>query len=148
MNARHAAAPAAFPSHQALPATRARIQEMSMTRTTTLQNLRAAACRRGLALAAAAFAAGPLCAQTEAPAARQARPARQEIGAATRNILEIQRSGAQGGQLQPLQGEQAALSYPRYMATFSYPIPEFYTGQASSQRGGGMTAGGAGAAGR
>jgi len=115
-----------------------------MTRTTASKNLHAAS-RRGLALAVALLAAGPLCAQTEAT--RQARPARQEVGATTRNILEIQRNGTQGGQLLPLRGEQAALSYPRYMATFSYPIPEFYTGQTSSQRGSGMMAGSTGAAG-
>ncbi|WP_454727287.1 MULTISPECIES: DUF3613 domain-containing protein [Cupriavidus] len=118
-----------------------------MTRTTASKHLRAAACRCGLALAVALSAAGSLRAQTEAPPARQPRPARQEIGATTCHILEIQRNGTQGGQLLPLQGEQAALSYPRYMATFSYPIPEFYSGQTSSQRGSGMMGGAAGAAG-
>ncbi|MGO4156517.1 DUF3613 domain-containing protein [Cupriavidus sp. YAF13] len=110
---------------------------------TGTRSLRGHARRSGLALAFAVLGLGafPAEAQTDAPATPSARPARQEIGPHTRGILEIQRSGAQAGEQQVLHGEQAALSYQRYLATFTYPIPEFYTGQAGSKNG---AAGGAG----
>ncbi len=109
-----------------------------MNRTRT-RSLRGATSRCGMALAIAALGMGlvPAVAQTEAPAARETRPARQEVGARVRGLLEIQRSGAQAGQAQQLHGEQAALSYQRYMATFTHPIPEFYIGQAGAQKGSG-----------
>ncbi|EHP39968.1 hypothetical protein OR16_28564 [Cupriavidus basilensis OR16] len=113
---------------------------MSQTGTKSVRGL---ARRSGLALAIAAFGLGaiPAAAQSEVTASPSARPARQEVGPRTRGILEIQRSGAQAGELQVLHGEQAALSYQRYMATFTYPIPEFYTGQAGSKNGAGGGAG-------
>ncbi|QOT79748.1 DUF3613 domain-containing protein [Cupriavidus basilensis] len=106
---------------------------------TGTRSLRGHARRGGLALAIAMLGLGafPAEAQTDAPATPSVRPARQEVGPHTRGILEIQRSGAQAGELQVLHGEQAALSYQRYMATFTYPIPEFYTGQAGSKNGSG-----------
>ncbi len=113
-----------------------------MNRTGT-RSLLGLARRSGLALAIAALGLGtiPAKAQADTPATPSVRPARQEIGTHTRNILEIQRSGTQAGELQVLHGEQAALSYQRYMATFTYPIPEFYTGQAAPRNGSGGAAG-------
>ncbi|QRQ84382.1 DUF3613 domain-containing protein [Cupriavidus oxalaticus] len=60
------------------------------------------------------------------------RPAMREIGADTRAILAVQREGMQAGPLLPMHGEQAALGYERYMNSFRFALPEFYTGQANA----------------
>ena len=60
------------------------------------------------------------------------RPAMREIGADTRAILAVQREGTQAGPLLPMHGEQAALGYERYMNSFRFALPEFYTGQANA----------------
>lgn len=59
-------------------------------------------------------------------------PAAREIGADTRAILAVQREGTQAGPLLPMHGEQAALGYERYMNSFRFALPEFYTGQANA----------------
>ncbi|UIF89552.1 DUF3613 domain-containing protein [Cupriavidus sp. UYPR2.512] len=59
-------------------------------------------------------------------------PAQREIGADTRAILAIQREGMQAGPMLPMHGEQAALGYERYMNSFRFALPEFYTGQANA----------------
>ncbi|QQX87506.1 DUF3613 domain-containing protein [Cupriavidus necator] len=59
-------------------------------------------------------------------------PAQREIGADTRAILAIQREGTQAGPMLPMRGEQAALGYERYMNSFRFALPEFYTGQANA----------------
>lgn len=59
-------------------------------------------------------------------------PAQREIGADTRAILAIQREGTQAGPMLPMHGEQAALGYERYMNSFRFALPEFYTGQANA----------------
>ncbi|MDQ0143374.1 DUF3613 domain-containing protein [Cupriavidus necator] len=74
---------------------------------------------------------------TEAAAATSAgmppgRPALREIGADTRAILAIQREGTQAGPMLPMHGEQAALGYERYLNSFRFALPEFYTGQANA----------------
>ncbi|WP_444634970.1 DUF3613 domain-containing protein [Cupriavidus oxalaticus] len=66
------------------------------------------------------------------PAAPAERPAAREIGADTRAILAVQREGTQAGPLLPMHGEQAALGYERYMNSFRFALPEFYTGQANA----------------
>ncbi|RZT29346.1 DUF3613 domain-containing protein [Cupriavidus agavae] len=91
---------------------------------------------------ALALAAVSLTAFAQAGAGQPPGPQRPNavpVGDATRNLLAIQRSGTQAGPLQPLTGEQAALSYARYMQSFQYPLPEFYTSQATGSplRGGG-----------
>lgn len=62
----------------------------------------------------------------------QGRPAQREIGADTRAILAIQREGTQAGPMLPMHGEQAVLGYERYMNSFRFALPEFYTGQANA----------------
>ena len=64
-----------------------------------------------------------------APTARTM-PAVDERGDA-RALLQIQRSGAQAGPGLPMTGEQAALGYERYLESFRYAIPEFFTSQAT-----------------
>ncbi|WP_432261651.1 DUF3613 domain-containing protein [Cupriavidus sp. TMH.W2] len=99
--------------------------------------------KRALCAALALSALAPLAhAQTggtvtEAPAATssgmpQGRPAQREIGADTRAILAIQREGTQAGPMLPMHGELAALGYERYMNSFRFALPEFYTGQANA----------------
>lgn len=58
--------------------------------------------------------------------------AQREIGADTRAILAIQREGTQAGPMLPMHGEQAALGYERYLNSFRFALPEFYTGQANA----------------
>ncbi|AMR80440.1 DUF3613 domain-containing protein [Cupriavidus nantongensis] len=71
-------------------------------------------------------------APTEAAGMPTARPAQREIGADTRTILAIQREGTQAGPMLPMHGEQAALGYERYLNSFRFALPEFYTGQANA----------------
>ncbi|NUO85840.1 MAG: DUF3613 domain-containing protein [Cupriavidus sp.] len=82
-------------------------------------------------LAPLAYAQGD-AAPTEAAGMPTARPAQREIGADTRTILAIQREGTQAGPLLPMHGEQAALGYERYLNSFRFALPEFYTGQANA----------------
>jgi len=88
----------------------------------------------GLALGAAlCLAATPAFAQQ--PAADAAPPPVRMAPIAERNdtraLLQIQRSGAQAGPGLPMTGEQAALGYERYLESFRYAIPEYFTSQAT-----------------
>ncbi|URF07232.1 MULTISPECIES: DUF3613 domain-containing protein [Cupriavidus] len=93
---------------------------------------------RHLALLAplALLSAAPASAQTAEP---QPAPAQLPVGQQTRTLLEIQRNGSQAGAAIPLGGEQAAIGYERYMRSFRYELPEFFTSQATGSplRGGG-----------
>lgn len=51
----------------------------------------------------------------------------QEMGASTREVLELQRSGKAAGPTQRLSGAAEARVYQRYLDSFTHPIPEFYT---------------------
>lgn len=71
----------------------------------------------GLFLAACiAFSTGLL--------ANENREKTQEIGATTSALLELQRSGAAAGKLQPVSGDVASRSYRRYLEGFSQPLQE------------------------
>ena len=72
----------------------------------------------------------PVPAPTSAVAAA-AEPVR--IGDATRQLLSMQRNAA--GSDRPIPGEQAGLSYQRYLDSFKHPIPE-RTGSSISSTGG------------
>lgn len=80
----------------------------------------------GLAMAVASLAC---VAQPQGPT--QARPNDVPVGDTTRTLLDIQRSGAQAGPQISLTGEQAAIGYARYMKSFQYALPEFFTSQAT-----------------
>lgn len=72
---------------------------------------------RHAALAAAA---------SRAPAPRATPPAAPaQIGDTTRALLQLQASGSQAGARLPMLGDQASLSYARYLQSFTHPIPEF-----------------------
>ena len=61
------------------------------------------------------------------PPPRQAtreRP-RSQIGDATRAALRLQAGGEQAGPRLPILGDQATLSYARYLKSFEHPIPEY-----------------------
>ncbi|WP_237380629.1 DUF3613 domain-containing protein [Cupriavidus sp. SW-Y-13] len=90
-----------------------------------------------VATAAASLAAGAQT--TQAPqtetmpdaSASQYRPNDVPVGDTTRNLLAIQRSGTQAGKMLPMTGEQAALGYARYMQSFNYALPEYFTSQST-----------------
>ncbi|MCS4233249.1 DUF3613 domain-containing protein [Stenotrophomonas sp. BIGb0135] len=52
-------------------------------------------------------------------------PPRPQIGDTTRALLRLQASGTQAGAHLPMLGDQASLSYARYLQSFTHPIPEF-----------------------
>ena len=52
-------------------------------------------------------------------------PTRPQIGDTTRALLRLQASGASAGPRLPILGDQASLSYARYLESFTHPIPEF-----------------------
>jgi hypothetical protein len=52
-------------------------------------------------------------------------PARAQIGDTTRALLQLQARGSHAGAHLPMLGEQASLSYARYLQSFTHPIPEF-----------------------
>ncbi len=53
----------------------------------------------------------------------------QEIGDQTRQWLDFQRSGnAASSQPQTISGPVAAKIYQRYQDSFTYPVPEYFSG--------------------
>lgn len=52
-------------------------------------------------------------------------PSRPQIGDTTRALLQLQASGASAGPRLHILGDQASLSYARYLESFTHPIPEF-----------------------
>ncbi|WP_312236151.1 DUF3613 domain-containing protein [Stenotrophomonas sp.] len=52
-------------------------------------------------------------------------PARPQIGDTTRALLQLQARGSHAGAHLPMLGDQASLSYARYLQSFTHPIPEF-----------------------
>lgn len=74
---------------------------------------------------AAGIAAQPATVATDVapPAAPRAR---LQSGEATRNLFRLQASGQQAGQRLPILGDQATLSYARYLKSFEHEIPDFF----------------------
>lgn len=62
-----------------------------------------------------------------AAAASVAYGADEDVGASTREWLEMQRSGKAAGPAQRLSGAAEARVYQRYLDSFTHPIPEFYS---------------------
>lgn len=54
------------------------------------------------------------------------RPARSEVGDATRQLFRLQASGQQAGARLPILGDQATASYARYLKSFEHEIPDFF----------------------
>lgn len=55
-------------------------------------------------------------------------PAREPLrdGDTTRNLFRLQASGQRAGQRLPILGDQATLSYARYLKSFEHEIPDFF----------------------
>lgn len=51
--------------------------------------------------------------------------ARAQIGDTTRALLQLQAGSTHAGARLPILGDQATLSYARYLESFTHPIPEF-----------------------
>ncbi|MDA8260799.1 MAG: DUF3613 domain-containing protein [Betaproteobacteria bacterium] len=67
-------------------------------------------------------------------------------GSATRNWLELQRSGAQAShQSQAVPGEIMQKTYERYVKSFTHPIPDQFASQPGSSSGAPGAAGQSGA---
>ncbi|AEM51705.1 DUF3613 domain-containing protein [Stenotrophomonas maltophilia] len=81
-------------------------------------------------LASPAASAEVAAAPPAIPAADAAPPAtpraRLQSGEATRNLFRLQASGQQAGQRLPILGDQATLSYARYLKSFEHEIPDFF----------------------
>ncbi|HHA2715349.1 TPA: DUF3613 domain-containing protein, partial [Stenotrophomonas maltophilia] len=64
-----------------------------------------------------------------------ARPGRSRIGDTTRDLFRLQASGQQAGQRLPILGDQATLSYARYMKSFEHEIPDFFETDVAKSKG-------------
>ena len=60
--------------------------------------------------------------------------ARLPSGEATRNLFRLQASGQQASQRLPILGDQATLSYARYLKSFEHEIPDFFETDVSRSR--------------
>ncbi|WP_171957159.1 DUF3613 domain-containing protein [Stenotrophomonas maltophilia] len=93
-----------------------------------------------LDIAAPSASAGEATAQATtiandiAPASPAAPRARLPSGEATRNLFRLQASGQQAGQRLPILGDQATLSYARYLKSFEHEIPDFFETDVSRSR--------------
>ncbi len=76
--------------------------------------------------ASAAVAAVPPALPTTDGAPPATPRARLQSGEATRNLFRLQASGQQAGQRLPILGDQATLSYARYLKSFEHEIPDFF----------------------
>lgn len=114
-----------------------------LTRTAAHRSRLAMACGSLLLLAAALWLSSAQAqTQTPAPATAEAAAAGSattampaaplQVGDATRNLLDKQRTGAlASGTARPIAGEVAQRSYERYLRSFERPIPESFTTVAS-----------------
>ncbi|HEL4111369.1 TPA: DUF3613 domain-containing protein [Stenotrophomonas maltophilia] len=85
-------------------------------------------------LSAPAPPAPPAIAATDA-AAPVVRPARSQIGDTARGLFRLQASGQQAGQRLPILGDQATLSYARYIKSFEHEIPDFFETDVAKSKG-------------
>lgn len=68
-------------------------------------------------------------------AAPVVRPARSQIGDTARGLFRLQASGQQAGQRLPILGDQATLSYARYIKSFEHEIPDFFETDVAKSKG-------------
>jgi Protein of unknown function (DUF3613) len=62
-------------------------------------------------------------------------PVRSQIGDATRSLFRLQASGQQAGPRLPILGDQATLSYARYLKSFQHEIPDFFETDVGKSKG-------------
>ncbi|HID7840643.1 DUF3613 domain-containing protein [Stenotrophomonas maltophilia] len=79
--------------------------------------------------------AAPAAVATADGNAAAARPVRSQIGDTTRDLFRLQASGQQAGQRLPILGDQATLSYARYMKSFEHEIPDFFETDVAKSKG-------------
>jgi hypothetical protein len=60
-----------------------------------------------------------------------------EIGSATRHLLQLQADNAIAGPPRPLLGAEASAAYQRYLDSFNPPIPEFFETNVETDSGSG-----------
>ena len=77
----------------------------------------------------------PAAVATGEPATPAVRPVRSQIGDTTRSLFRLQASGQQAGQHLPILGDQATLSYARYMKSFEHEIPDFFETDVAKSKG-------------
>ncbi|KRG51935.1 DUF3613 domain-containing protein [Stenotrophomonas beteli] len=70
-------------------------------------------------------APAPLAEAAESPVPAPRREALPD-GETTRNLFRLQASGQRAGQPLPILGDQATLSYARYLKSFEHEIPDFF----------------------
>ncbi len=63
------------------------------------------------------------------------RPVRSQIGDTARGLFRLQASGQQAGQRLPILGDQATLSYARYIKSFEHEIPDFFETDVAKSKG-------------
>ncbi|GLQ99753.1 DUF3613 domain-containing protein [Dyella mobilis] len=88
----------------------------------------------GLPLLMALAAANTALAQQAQPAPGFAPPETapapafhaNQVGDATRYVLQLQTGGTQSAKPLPMLGDEATAAYRRYLKSFDHPIPDFY----------------------
>jgi hypothetical protein len=75
--------------------------------------------------------------QADQQAAQQSTPTRVQIGDATKEWLQLQSSGVEGSEPQPMLGAEATAAYRRYLESFNSKIPPFFASSLQSQQGSG-----------
>ncbi len=60
-----------------------------------------------------------------------------EIGSATRHLLQLQADNAIAGPPRPMLGTEASAAYQRYLESFNHPIPEFFETNVETDSGSG-----------
>jgi hypothetical protein len=70
-----------------------------------------------------------------AAAQQSPQPPVRQIGDATTEWLQLQSSGAEASEAQPMLGAEATAAYRRYLASFNSKIPPFFESSLQSQQG-------------
>ncbi|QGM01600.1 DUF3613 domain-containing protein [Stenotrophomonas maltophilia] len=86
-------------------------------------------------LSAPAPPATPTAIAATDAAAPVVRPVRSQIGDTARGLFRLQASGQQAGQRLPILGDQATLSYARYIKSFEHEIPDFFEADVAKSKG-------------
>lgn len=65
--------------------------------------------------------------------------AHDQVGQTTRSLLRLQASGQHAGPRLPILGDQATLSYARYLKSFEHDIPDFFETDVGKSKGSSST---------
>ena len=86
-------------------------------------------------LPASPVVASPAVASNDTALIARHRPAPAAIGETTRALFRLQASGEQAGPRLPILGDQATLSYARYLKSFEHAIPDFFETDVAGSKG-------------